>query len=397
VKVPGDAPAGLYRGDVTFASADGSSVALPLELTVRPGALDALDVPAGPWGHTIDTKWYGDDAAASEWNDAMARKSLARIRDYGFTSFSGAPSVSYGGFRDDRPVLNFSAGDAQMKRAREAGFTMPITNYTQFGGLDLYYIDETAMKAAGFKDYSLFIRAVFSAVQKHAVEAGWLPVYWNLCDEPIGDNLTRAIANARAYRQAFPDGLPFFSGATSVTSSDPAEPHLQLAQALHVANVNTHTEDAIALIHKAGSDWAFYNGGNRWTFGGYMYKAVQEFGMKFRHSWHWNNVSGDPYYALDGREDDYAWCNSAPDGTLIPSLDFERLREGVDDYRMILTLARLAKEKKGTPEAAAADKLLSERLASFKLGQRDHDALFGAADWNEWRTKVSDAIAALRR
>ena len=36
------------------------------------------------------------------------------------------------------------------------------------------------------------------------------------------------------------------------------------------------------LIHEAGGDWAFYNGGNRWTFGDYMYKAAKQFGMKFR-------------------------------------------------------------------------------------------------------------------
>ena len=38
--------------------------------------------------------------------------------------------------------------------------------------------------------------------------------------------------------------------------------------------------------------------------------------MKFRVSWHWNVVAGDPYYALDCREDDYAWCNASPDGRL---------------------------------------------------------------------------------
>ena len=101
--------------------------------------------------------------------------------------------------------------------------------------------------------------------------------------------------------------------------------------------------------------------------------------MKFRLSWHWNAAAGDPYYALDCREDDYAWCNATPDGKLIPWIEFERLREGLDDYRRLLTLARLAKEKAGTPAAQAARKLIATRLAAFKLGQRDHEALFPAA------------------
>ena len=103
----------------------------------------------------------------------------------------------------------------------------------------------------------------------------------------------------------------------------------------------------MGLLRRAGTGWAFYNGGNRWTFGTYMYKAAKQFDMKFRLSWHWNVVAGDPYYALDCREDDYAWCNASPEGELIPSLHFERdIREGVDDYRYLLTLARLADEKR---------------------------------------------------
>ena len=57
---------------------------------------------------------------------------------------------------------------------------------------------------------------------------------------------------------------------------------------------NDHDEAGVKLLHDAGSDWAFYNGGNRWTYGTYMYKAASEFGMKFRLSWHWNAVAGDP-------------------------------------------------------------------------------------------------------
>ena len=128
-----------------------------------------------------------------------------------------------------------------------------------------------------------------------------------------------------------------------------------------------------------------------------MYKAAKQFGMKFRLAWHWNIVAGDPYYALDCREDDYAWCNSSPDGRLIPSVEFERLREGLDDYRRLLTLSRLATENPGNPAAKAAREWIATRLAAFRLGQRDHDALFPSKDWSEFRRQVDDQIEALRR
>lgn len=396
VNVPSTAAAGTYTGQLRLKTGKGVTTALPIKLDVFPGTLDPADIPVGPWGHTISTQWYAGPETRKH-NDAMARKSLAKIREYGFTSFSGLPVVSYKGFRDGKPLLDFSAGDAQMKRARDAGFTMPVVNYCPFAGLNLYYQDTAAMTAAGFTDYSQFVKAVFTTVQKHADAEGWLPVYWNLGDEPVGDDLTRSAENARAYNKAFAEGPPLFTAATSVRGSDPNDPHLALAAALHVANVNLHDEASIALIHKAGADWAFYNGGNRWTFGTYMYKAVKEFGMKFRLTWHYNVVAGDPYYALDCREDDYAWCNSSPDGTLIPSLRFERLREGLEDYRMMLTLARLAAENPGTPASSAAGKLIVDRLAAFKLGQRNHDAIFPTADYNDFRRRMAEAIAALRR
>ena len=106
--------------------------------------------------------------------------------------------------------------------------------------------------------------------------------------------------------------------------------------------------------------------------------------------------AGDPYYALDCREDDYAWCNATPDGQLIPAIHFEQLRAGLDDYRYLLTLARLARDKAGTAATKTAEELVTARLAAFKLGQRDHDALFGPDDWQLSRRNLADAIEALQ-
>jgi len=280
-----------------------------------------------------------------------------------------------------------------MQRLRDCGFTMPVVTYCRFVGLNTYYQDQNAMKRAGFTDYAEFLKALFGAVQKHADEAEWLPVYWNLGDEPIGDNLRKSAENAEAYQKAFPKGPPFFTAASSFKGPNRKDPHFRLSKALHVANWNSHDEDSVNLIHEAGGDWAFYNGGNRWTYGVYMYKAAKQFQVKFRLSWHWNVVAGDPYYALDCREDDYAWCNSSPEGELIPSVKFERLREGLDDYRRMLTLARLAKENAGTAAAQAGEKVLSDILGGFRLGDR---SLKGAESFAALRARLDEAIEALR-
>ena len=397
VKTPADAKPGLYKGTVTVKAEKGGAAEVPLELTVRTGTLDPLDIPAGPWGYTLNIPWFDDDPACKAFNQAMAEKSLRKMREYGFTIFSGAPHIRYQGFKDGKPVLDFSAADPIMKLAKDLGF-LAVSGYGGgVSGFDAYFQDTNAMNAAGFKDYSEFIKAVYTEVQKHADAAGWLPVHYNLGDEPLEEAAVRAAENAAAYSKAFPKGPPFFSAATSFEGKDTKKPHYLFAKALQISNLNGHDEDSVKLIHDAGRDWAFYNGGNRWTFGYYMYKAVKQFDMKFRITWHWSCAAGDPFYALDAREDDYAFASATPDGGLMMWLECERIREGVDDYRLMLTLAHLAKEKAGTPAAKAAEDLIAQRMAAFKLGQREHDPLFPIDDWQTFRHKMADAIEALRK
>ncbi len=393
VHPPADAKAGLYKGQITITPTHGQPARVPVEYRVYPGTLEAADLPVGPWSYEINIPWDGADPATQSWNELMAERSLRKMRDYGFTTFSGMPKMQYLGFQGGKPAFDFTVADRQMALARRAGFSMPVISYTQFAGLNLYYRDEAAMQAAGFSDYSKFVQALFTAIQQHADSAGWLPVYWNLADEPIGDDLVRSGENAAAYRAAFPAGPPLFTGATSFNSAKADDPHFLLAKALHVADINDHNEPSVRMLQAAGGKWAFYNGGNRWTYGVYMYKAAKQFDMQFRLNWHWNAVAGDPYYPLDCREDDYAWCNANDLDELIPSLQFEReMREGLDDYRYLLTLARLAEKNQDAPARA----LIADRMAAFKLGQREHDALLPASDWREYRQKLAEAIGRLR-
>jgi hypothetical protein len=397
VKTPANAAPGLYKGTITIRPPRGESTEIPLEFRVRSGRLDAVDIPAGPFGYTVGIPWYDDDPAAAAYNEKMVSVSLQKMRDYGFTSCSGFPAISYRGFEHGKPVLDFSSADARMKLAQELGFLAVASYGGGVSGFNAYVQDAGAMGSAGFTDYSAFVKAIYSEIEEHAHRQGWLPVYYNLADEPIGDDLARAAENAEAYRRAFPKGPPFFTGASSFKGSDRQDPHFRLAKSLQVVSWNDHDEAAVRLLHRSGADWAFYNGGNRWTFGTYMYKAAKQFGMKFRLSWHWNVAAGDPYYALDCREDDYAWCNASPGGELIASVELERLREGLDDYRRLNTLARLAGQHPDAPAARAGRELIAQRLAAFALGQLDHDALFPPDDWSTFRRQLDDLIEALWR
>lgn len=382
-KVPDDAKAGIYKGKLTIKPEKGGTSEVPVELRVRAGTLDPVDIPAGPWGYQVP---YVEDL-----------KGLRKIREYGFTMFSSGQIVGYQGFKDGKPVLDFTAADKLMATAKELGFQAVMFYGSMISGINAYEQDLGQMSAAGFKDYSEFIKAVYTQVQQHAVEKQWITYHVNLGDEPSGEAVVKSAVNAEAYHKAFPKGPPFFSAATSLEDIAKDPDHVRLIKGLPISDLNGHNEEVVKMLHDVGNEWAFYNGGDRWTFGDYMYKAAKQFGLKFRIDWHWNVTMGDPYYPLDSREDEYGWCNGSPQGELIPALDFELRREGLGDYRRLLTLQRLAQEKAGTPAAAAAQKLIDGRMASFRLGQRDHDALLGINDWEQSRAKINDAIEALRK
>jgi hypothetical protein len=397
VHTPATAAPGVYNGQVTFTPQMGEAASLPLRFTVRRGALDPVDIPAGPFGGHIGLPWFADDPGTAAFEAEMTAKSLRLLRARGFTMFTGVPSVAYRGFAGGKPVLDFHVADRQMQEAKDLGFLAVDSYGAGVGGFDANYRDTAKMQAAGFRDYSEFVKKIFTAVQQHAQEKGWLPVYWNLGDEPGGDNLKRSIVNATAYAIAFPNGPPFFTAATSLERNTTAsDPYFTLARALHVPALGGFDEAGVNLLRREGGQWAFYNGGSRWTYGAYMYKAAKEFNLKFRVAWHWNIAAGDPYYALDCREDDYAWAAASPGGQLIPSVEFARIAAGLDDYRYLLTAARLARAKAGSPAAQTAEALIQARMAAFHLGDRDHDRRFGVQDWTAFRDRLAAAIEALQ-
>ncbi|MCP4680245.1 MAG: hypothetical protein GY854_33085 [Deltaproteobacteria bacterium] len=395
VEVPSTTPAGNYKGSIILKTQDSNEQRVPVQFRVYKGTLASVDIPVGPWGHNIRLPWYDRDPQKENWERAMNRRALEALRKHGFTTFSGMPTLRYRGFENGKPKIDYTVADKQMKMAREVGFSMPVVNYNQVGGFDLYNIDDRALRRSGISDYAAFLKLLFSDIQSHANANNWLPVYWNIGDEPAGGRFKKSLENAKAYRRAFPSGPPYFTIATSYASKGPFsdDEHYTLAKTVNVANLMLHDEDSVEKLQSAGGSWGYYNDGNRWTMGIYLYKAAKQHNLKFRLDWHWNKAAGDPYYALDCREDDWAWANATPDGELVYSVRFNReIREGLDDYRYLLTLAKEA----SLHSSDQARKLLDKKMDAFELGQNRLGEKMTPSDWKNFRHEVASMIEKLR-
>jgi hypothetical protein len=152
VRTPTDTPAGLYKGTIVVRPVAGPIARIPLEFRVCGGRLDPPDVPAGPFDYRIGIPWYPDDPRAAGFNRRLNDASLRKLREYGFTACSGMPSIAYRGFRGGKPILDFGAADAEMKRAKDLGFLAVVTYGAGLSGIDAYHEDASQMAAAGFKD-----------------------------------------------------------------------------------------------------------------------------------------------------------------------------------------------------------------------------------------------------
>jgi len=391
----GEAAPGKYRGKLTVKPANGKPRDVPVVLDVLPFALDPItDVAAGPWGCSIGLPWFGDDAATQEWDRAMLEKGLDVLHELGCTSFSGYPHLRVGA-ANGNVTLDTAIADREMALIREKGFTQMLSNYGVGGYLpyDPYTGPTDAQaKQAGFADAAEMVKQIWKAVDDHAVADNWLPVAWNLCDEPIGDAIPPVVRNAKLHRDAA-KGLQrtFFSGATSMTGNDPKDPHYDLVRALQIPNLNGHDEASLGVIRDAGGRFAFYNGGNRWTFGRYMKMLVRKHQLALRLTWHYNVAAGDPYYALDCREDDYCWFNTNANGDLVPSLQIlGSILPGLNDSRYLCTLERLLKEKPNNANHAKSQAVFDEMMGLEAGKDRDRQADFDAD-----RAKVVEAITAL--
>ncbi|MBT3379995.1 MAG: hypothetical protein HN742_11880 [Lentisphaerae bacterium] len=393
VKVPEAASAGVYKGALKLQFANGDRTAVGVEFEVVCPALDPLDVPAGPWGLAIRVPWF--EAEMADYNAEMDRKCLALMREYGLTAFSSPLGIRMKGKGRDL-ALDFSQADRTMAQARDAGMHLVVCYGVAVYGLNVYgYPTPTDPKRYGFGQLGELFKHVFGLVDQHAREAEWLPIVITACDEPVDANLAKSAANAALLKACSSERVRF-AGATSMRQGREPDknPHLPLVRELDIANYNSHDVWSIGKARESGS-WAFYNGGNRWTYGFYMFMLRQKYGMAFRLSWHWNCNAGDPYYALDCREDDYAWVNANRKGELVRAIHVERLREGVDDYRHLLTLKRLVERTPDHADAPTARKILGDVLSLVPHEDRGSAAIWATDTQGAYLRKTRYEIAGL--
>jgi hypothetical protein len=240
----------------------------------------------------------------------------------------------------------------------------------------------------GFANSDQLVKAVFGGCIDAAKAAGLPEPIWSFGDEPPE---TVAPTIYRLHKR-----MRDLAGARSeIAFSVGGENQAKLLDVTSICDLNVVTIDDVTRALKAGNTVYLNNQGrNRWAYGLYMWKAHQA-GVSAYRQFTWLALYGDPYYPLDSYESEAisVYPNRAGEVRSTPGL--ERIREGIDDYRYVLTLSRAA-EKAGAG-GAAARKLLDGTFARirFENTRRDRRPQMSQEELNAFRRQVAEALTQL--
>jgi hypothetical protein len=380
IHVPERAKPGEYRGPLRILTADGQRWETTLQLEVLPFTLAPAERVVG--------MYWRDQAGGPELLDRQVRDMV----EHGMrvVTISRSPKVSN---VDGKLVVDASELLAFLRRLRQLGLTGPIPYNNSFEGL---------LKRAFPKgDFDNLYVELIRELEKVSSDPTAIKLLYYPVDE-IGN------ADERGHKAhdlcALIAKVP---GATSYITVNNYKAGEKWGDTFDIwcGNIDYTLEQEQRLLAR----------GKRYFRYGSAYlndcrKARNSCGFGFyrrpaeaMYYWHYQALTGNPFDDFDGDARD--WCAVYPgaDGTLIPTMDWESLREGVDDLRYIATLKQLAAraEKGNETQKQAAAKARAELAAVLASDVETNTKQSAFAenlshdDYNNLRRRLANRIVEL--
>lgn len=392
IHAPQGMPDGTVQGDLTLHFAGGATHVIPVRIEVRPYTLPTADVPLGYLGLApLYTGSVFPEVAAKQHAEMQA--SIRLMHDYGMTGFSGGVGgPKFQGYNNGDVVMDFSQADKTMQALQGYGVN-EIGTYGDLGiiGLSTYAAPDTTSQYG--KAYPEVLADILDAIATHGTANSWPASLLHIVgDEPAGANIQHSLAAAQAFQQADPHSRTgIFSSLTDPLNDTRAA----FAGVIDRIYLTHHNRAGMQHIIDQGSECATYNLRNRYHRGVYQYKLSREFGCKGHMQFMWSSVHVDPWYDLDGRESEQADVFTHSDGRLRHTLELERYREAVDDYRYLQLLEASIAAAPDSAVKTAADSWLQTTLGAMTIGH-DQPHAWTAEALDQLRREAAQHITLLQ-
>ena len=364
VHAPADFAPTQVTGTLKLAFADGSSSKLPVTVKVLPFKLPSANVSFGYLGSVPLYTGSAFGAAVTAKRDADIAPSMDLLKAHSMTAISGGVGgVNFLGYNNGAVNLDFTNAD-KILDAAATRFSLPTLTYAALYpanlGFDSYQMVDTS---AYGKTYTGVLGDVITATKQRGASHHWSDLSYTVGDEPGEEAITSTNALADAVKAAGGRSSLF----TSFTSA--SEPKAAFAQHVNALYLTQHSQAAMQYILDQGNDCGTYNLGGRFARGIYQYKLHRMGCTAGYYQFAFNSIHVDPYYALDGREDDMAGAlPTSATGKLVATQNIERFREAIDDYRYLQLLEQMLATTSDATYPAQAQTWLQSVLDGISIG-----------------------------
>jgi hypothetical protein len=385
VTVPSGQKAGTYTGSLVLSAKGAPNLKLPVSITVLPFDLPMPDMGMGVYGTAPSPMFAYDFSENQQRLDQDQARIFEDLAAHGMTLFEAW--VALRGFAGGKAEWDTAAAERQAKRAKELGLSFPVVYAS---GTDAIATDpDAAARKHGFAGADAILAETFGAVNALFESRGLAKPVFCYGDEPgTAPEVERV---SKMYSNVRKGGG---RGYIAYSVHDTTESLLDL---LGVSSLNWATRANIDRARTAGNEvWVNNQGPSRWGFGVWMWK-LHELGVGSHQQFCYNGPHVDPYYALDGVEGEECMVFADRQGILRPTPDYERLRSGINDYRLLQLLKSLAKAKGAAGEAAWAP--VAKRLDAIRCEdtKSDRRPQLSETQLDELRSQVVQAIVSLAK
>ena len=380
IRVPDRAQPGEYRGPLRIVTADGQRWETTLRLEVLPFTLAPAERAVG--------MYWRDQAGEPELLDRQVRDMV----EHGMRAItiSRSPKVSN---VDGKLVVDASELLAFLRHLRQLGLTGPIPYNNSFEGLL-----KRAFPKGDFN--SLYVELIRELGKVSSDPTALKLLYYPVDEIGNADERGRKAHDLCALIAKVP-------GATSYITVNNYKAGEKWGDTFDIwcGNIEYTVEQEQRLLARGkryfryGSAYLNDCRKARNTCGFGFYRRPAE----AMYYWHYQAYVGDPLNDFDGDSRDWCATYPGPDGALIPTMDWESLREGVDDLRYIATLKQLAAhaEKGNDSQKRAAAKARAELAAVLASDEEANTKQSSFADnlshddYNNLRHRLADRIVEL--
>jgi hypothetical protein len=399
VRVPADAAPGVYTAPLQLELDGTGSRAVDFVFRVLPYRL--LPPPGITWGLYPDSgRWKG-------WPEARIRAELENFANHGITALMTYPlrfvDFTYAG---GKVHADFRVFQRQIDLAREVGLGGPMV-------VSIQSSESFIRKLIGAADtretpeYLAAYRQMLALIGAQAKKGKWPEFCLHSVDEPnSGDKAKRAVRTLTLIKQA---GFKTFNTCYGDFVRTHLDPVLDYRCYNNIGYLSMETPEKTAALRRetlaAGDVFWWYGTGCYTNRGliqdGNMISNRFMGGIHFLRTratgaWAWTflRVNGSPESDFDGppghRLKDACIAYPTPDGHgLVATIQWEAIREGVDDYKYIYTLYETLKQ-------AAASRNPATRLEAEKI-RADLETAIDRLPWTTMGGKVTNGDLDLLR